>query len=263
MDNRVINDLKQINNYRKLEIQRSCIRPSKNSTIWRYLDLAKYLDLIHNKRLFFVSPIIFKSDDPYEGSFQHKNLEERSCWLGTDVLADKRYDLFDGKYEKLLRKRILKDERRIVVNCWHINDVESAAMWKIYSSFNKGIAIRSSIKNLSKSFKENEDTIFISKINYGEKLKTQDITLWSRFLCKREDFKYENELRIISLVTNPQDLINEGIYIAVDLNMLIDEIIISPDAPEWFFDLIQDMTINKYKIKKKVTKSKLLSIPKY
>ena len=37
---------------------------------------------------------------------------------------------------------------RFLVNSWHMNEYESAAMWDIYSTRDFGIAIRSTIKRL-------------------------------------------------------------------------------------------------------------------
>jgi len=42
-------------------------------------------------------------------------------------------------------------------NCWHSASDESATMWKIYASRHEGIAIRSSLKSLSNSFRAAED----------------------------------------------------------------------------------------------------------
>jgi hypothetical protein len=46
------------------------------------------------------------------------------------------------------------------------------------------------------------------------------------------------------------------IYIKVDLNLLIDEIIIGPFSPSWLYEMIADL-IRKYNIDKPIKKSKL------
>jgi len=45
-------------------------------------------------------------------------------------------------------------------------------------------------------------------------------------------------------------------YIKVNLNKLIEEIVISPDSPKWFFKMVQDLT-NKYNLDKPIKKSEL------
>ena len=47
---------------------------------------------------------------------------------------------------------MIKDLRRFtLVNCWHENQDESDAMWKLYSGVEDGIAIKTDFQSLSKS----------------------------------------------------------------------------------------------------------------
>jgi hypothetical protein len=40
------------------------------------------------------------------------------------------------------------------INCWHLSEYESSAMWDIYSRKNEGIAILSSETNFMKAFRD-------------------------------------------------------------------------------------------------------------
>lgn len=266
MKNSIDKEIQLTNNFKNFDLSHSCINPSGNSIVWRYLDIAKYLDLIVNRRLFFASPLVFKSDDPFEGSFKHRIFEENKFNLGIEALTGDEFDCFGGKLEGLLKKRISNDDNRILINCWHISSVESAAMWKIYSGINKGIAIKSSVKRLQRAFKVSGKPVFLSKVCYGDfpKQKKYRHTLWSRYFLKREAFKYENELRLVSLASNFEEMIsNSGGYINVDIDMLIDEIFISPDSPEWFLTLVEEITNGKYGLQKNIVRSTLMDIPEY
>ena len=53
----------------------------------------------------------------------------------------------------------------VAVNCWHENEHESAAMWKLYIKSVEGIAIQSTYSKLKKSF-INDEIIFIGKVKY-------------------------------------------------------------------------------------------------
>jgi hypothetical protein len=55
----------------------------------------------------------------------------------------------------------------VLINGWHYNEYESAAMWNLYSHENAGIAIQSTTTKLSKCFEDNKkDTIWIGKVQY-------------------------------------------------------------------------------------------------
>jgi len=47
----------------------------ENAKIWRYLDFAKFMSLLHRQALFFCRAD--KLSDPFEGSFSKANLELR------------------------------------------------------------------------------------------------------------------------------------------------------------------------------------------
>ena len=42
-----------------------------------------------------------------------------------------------------------KNREEFAINCWHLNDHESAAMWKLYLKSNEGIVIQSTFTNLN------------------------------------------------------------------------------------------------------------------
>ena len=78
-------------------------------------------------------------------------------------------------------------------------------------------------------------------------------------MSKREEYKFENEIRVVSPFCNNniQNYIKGyGKFIKVDLKTLISEIIISPCAEELYVDLVKDVS-RKYNLKCKISKSKL------
>ena len=93
--------------------------------------------------------------------------------------------------------------------CWHENDYESAAMWKLYSDLENGIAIQSTFKNLKECFFEDEPDVVIGKVEYlnynedsipwGNKLY-----IYKPFMYKRRSFEYENEIWAIIFVRNEE-----------------------------------------------------------
>jgi len=230
---------------------------NENAKMWRYLDFTKFISILDRKALFFVRAD--RLSDQFEGSYS-----------------------FSKDFNSLLKKLTPQQKDILItlpkfvsefvyVNCWCLSEYESSAMWKLYLKSNEGIAIQSTYKRLSECFSENSvyrKDIEIGKvkyIEYGKDLMPPNIYL--SFLYKRKSFEHEKELRaIIVLISNEQteepkkDLACSGIYIPIDLDILIEKIYVSPTAEEWFKDLVESI-VKKYKLKKVVVQSDLAKDP--
>ena len=159
--------------------------------------------------------------------------------------------------------------RYVAINCWHINENESSAMWSLYLKSNEGISIQSTYNKFRESFSKTEDNIYMGKVNYidYEHQVIENANLYSPFLYKRKSFEHERELRAIVIKTprmGPKgldftiDTINTGILIPIQLSLLIERVYVSPDAPNWFTQLVQSI-ISKYNQNIPVTQSSLFS----
>lgn len=230
-------------------------KPKKeNPIIWRYMDFTKFVSLLDKKALFFSRTD--KLGDPFEGSCPRKTVRVRDKKLGTT---------YAGEFFKLLREFT-------VVNCWHINRHESAAMWKLHLKSDEGIAVKSSFKRLKESLKydslkESKFNIYIGKVQYIDYEKEEiPIFFWAPFFHKRKSFKHESELRVLIQKGKVSDRskrpCDDGLYIPVDLDRLISGIFLAPQTPEWLFSLVLSVTM-KYKLDKEVIPSSLDSTPMY
>lgn len=70
--------------------------------------------------------------------------------------ADQAKQIASGR--KQLREAVL-------INCWHINDHESAAMWKLYARSDKGISIKSTVQRLTDALKCKEE-VWVGAVQY-------------------------------------------------------------------------------------------------
>lgn len=86
----------------------------------------------------------------------------------------------------------------IKISCWHIEEYESDAMWKIYANFGKGIAISTTIEKILSSMKpytlpkalESEDLIFW-KISYVNLIGNElNVDMRKRFFYKHIIFNW-------------------------------------------------------------------------
>lgn len=161
-----------------------------------------------------------------------------------------------------------KLRKTVLVNSWHMNKYESAAMWDLYASRNAGIAIQSTYERLKKSLKDTAD-VQIGVINYMDYVN-DDMPpgIYSKFFIKRNSFKHENELRAAIFLSytdiyRPGKIVKkkdyttrsyifkkkkaQGRYIDVELDTLIEKIYISPLSQPWFKDTVISVA-QKYEI---------------
>jgi len=210
--------------------------------IWRYMDFTKFVSMLDKKALYFTrADILAEKYDKFD-SLYHPEFVERTLKLYSDKKTKKRIlHFFNGQ------KEFRKEN---IINCWHINDDESAAMWNTYSHRGYGIAIQSSFNKLVKSFdvfKENE--VHIGKVFYSID-KLQFDNAYFPFMVKRKCFEYENELRavILNIWSNyfkrefdDERLSHEGEYIPVDLGVLIENIYLAPNTEKWVSNVINSI----------------------
>src|SRR5207248_1539762 len=85
------------------------------------------------------------------------------------------------------------------INCWHLNDHESAAMWKLYLKSDDGVAIQSTYRNLRDCFNLTEERIFLGLVRYVdyERDVIPEGTMFTPFIHKRKSFQHENEVRAL------------------------------------------------------------------
>ena len=244
----------------------SFLKPAnQNQKIWRYVDLTKFMDFLNTQSIYFTR--LDKFNDVFEGSIYLKTAKNKRTKIQTKLsngqIIDRTYEFLENQeYEKQSRKKF-------GVNCWHMNDYESAAMWKLYLKSSEGIAIQSSFKKLRTALNKSKVNFFIGTVSYIDYEK-DDIEFENSFVPivhKRKSFSHENELRAIIPIEEPGnskrvDLENGGCKIKVDINKLVENIYISPDSPEWLSELVSDIC-KKYGFDFNVINSKLNDNPIY
>ena len=126
--------------------------------LWRYMDFTKFVAMLVTKSLYLTRvDKLCELGDRFEGSFP--NVPEkglRGFFWKTDM---ERYYAEKNKDKK----------RFYYVNCWHSNNSESDAMWKIYVRGNQGIAVRSTFQRLRDSLQKAPQNIWIGKVDLNLK----------------------------------------------------------------------------------------------
>ncbi len=225
---------------------------NKEVKIWRYMDLPKFVYILDCNSLYFCRADKF--NDEYEGSLPKPNVEARN----QDPLFQRKGTASDGKVETIgeTMSRFHRISRsKACINAWHMNGHESASMWQLYCSNNYGIAIQSTYSKLCKSFDGYARPIFIGVVKYID-YDREPIPSGNSFyplLHKRKSYKHENELRAIitfeekekELTAMWQEPEESGIVVSCDLDILIENVYVAPNAPDWFFKIVQSIS-SKY-----------------
>jgi hypothetical protein len=219
--------------------------------LWRYMDLPRLLSVFDKRALFFPSIATLAEADPYEGEPALAKIHAAQK-RGTDEL----------------RKLQLESEVFKHLNffsCWHMNDAESDAMWKIYVE-GEGVAIQSTVDCLMRSFRDSPDIVYLGEVQYIDYSKLnpplQTFFTPSDYMFKRLAFQHEQEVRAgtyrsdvrleffndVGLLKIPaagmraEDILltpqRKGVYVSVDVATLIERVVVSPFAPTWFSDLV-------------------------
>ena len=240
----------------------------ENIKIWRYIDFTKFVSLIDRKALFFSK--VEKLGDKFEGAPSKVNIQYASA------RESRLKKIFSEEQIKLRKKQNREFDavclrKWTAVNSWHMNEYESAAMWKLYLKSDEGIAIQSTFKRLAQSFNEcKEHNIWIGMVKYIDYTKDEMPfnNIFFRITTKRKSFEHERELRAavaefplpsVKHLKNHDPFAN-GLYVPVNLELLIERVFVSPTAEKWFSDLVQSVT-QKYGLSKSVSRSSLADDP--
>ena len=212
-----------------------------DQTIWRYLDLKKFIWCLQNKALFFSRAD--RLGDNFEGSYTYSNVLER------EIFVQEYPDFAEAVEDEVTKSKIWPSW--VMVSCWHMNDYESAAMWTLYGGENDSVAIKSSYRKLQNVLPED---FYIGKVKYIDYTKEPILgrSLFSPFFHKRKSFEHENELRAVKweLPRNRltsgslnwhEEPISGGITVPCSLNDFVEAVHVSPKCEKWFEDLVTDL----------------------
>ena len=250
---------------------------NQNAILWRYMDVAGFLSLLQREQLFFAS--LVSLPDPMEGESGSYALirswaedvdrarEERCRQKGVrrdptemqtrDELMASLKHLHDAEQDDCASRG---------VNCWHLNQSESAAMWQLYGE-KRGIAVRTTYSRLRRSFAPESRDVLLGQVRYiaaaafdgrlyersrrrtrsrtGRSESSADIgaALRTAFklkltpFFKRDCFEHEREFR--AMVDLYGSEVGQGTHVRVDLPLLLETVLVSPFAPAWIEGVIE------------------------
>lgn len=240
--------------------------------MWRFLDFEKFVYLIEKSTLFHSR--LDQLGDPFESAV-------------TSPYAKKRASGEMQGYMPAPEPAEAHNNRRLMltsfVSCWHANDHESAAMWKLYAHEHRGVAIVSTVRRLIESVDVGPfEYGMLGPVEYFD-FEQDDMSLTFGLVgrpgfSKRKAFEHEREVRgMIRLKDIPDNLdhflSNEridglkrsmplGVGAHIDLTKLIHKIYTNPHATDWFLDLVQ-LLVGRHGLGDTVCESTLRGHPEY
>lgn len=216
-----------------------------DTKVFRYMDLAKFLSLIHQKTIFFARASSYEDSlegmptelDEYLGSDLAELLDValNSSWpsMSPDTSEEGRRKKEDAikkaksNYENRTIKTIFGPQKAsqfadyssvqkavsnwVDVSCWHTDasDVESMAMWKIYGGGSASVCVESTvgevIRSMSIAPELNVYAGVVSYIDYRNDYVGVDEPL-KFFFNKSKYYAFEKELRFVLHSTLLKDL---------------------------------------------------------
>ena len=165
-------------------------RLALDDKIWRYMTLAQFCNLGLTRRLHMQSIAVTMQDDPYEGILPHS-------------------------FASVIDSELPYDPWPWLTSSWCLSNYNNFALWEIYGD-RQGVAIQTTVIKLKERLNigvsgYTKNSLFrIAYLNYDEESALpsdwpqgpwlQDERL--PFLCKRHEFKHEQEVRVLHQLPN-------------------------------------------------------------
>ena len=220
------------------------------------MDVTKLIALLEAGCLFF--PRADRLGDPWEGAVSRQNLALRPNLYAQ--LAPEELAMMSAQLGVLFREQ----RRHMFISCWHQNEHESAAMWRLYLKSDEGIAIQTTFDRLKEALCLYKDRpVYIGQVRYldYEKDFVPEGNALAPILHKRNSFAHESEVRAVINTLGlggvaQASVAENGIYVPISIDVLVERIYIAPTTPEWVFKAIEGM-ISRYGLERLVSKSAL------
>lgn len=261
--------------------------PPADAKLWRYLTMEKFINLLTRQQLYFARADQFK--DRFEGSFPQRNHQERVVYYAE--LMQKAHELSNKvagfgslppipvdwmgmaqEWMQDLDAQRNKARERTFITCWAQAERESTVLWENYASLQFGIALQTRVNQLQAQLsvpKSITSTLGqVKYLDYDSEFMEEGVRSGpgtgfnplAAFFHKRHQFSEEMEVRVVLQQDLDVEPPTQMMMLPINLQALLEQVVVSPDAPEWFFQDIQQL-MGRFELSVPVHRSSLHGKP--
>lgn len=162
--------------------------------VWRYMSLPKFISLLTSNSLYMAR--LDKLVDQHEGSLTRRTVEEIDAYLKA-AGSTKGWTEENAAFHERSRSNTF-------VCCWHLNEHESEAMWRLHCGSAGGVAVQTTYSNLVESISKEYDTYvgIVRYVDYATAVFESGNAFWP-VMHKRAAFTHEQEVRLVRYWGDP------------------------------------------------------------
>jgi hypothetical protein len=233
--------------------------------VWRYMSLAKFLWMLQKNALYFSRSDLM--GDPFEGHYSKITAMSEEAFVAAQMTDPVFAEMGEAAHRRNFRdliSKVPKEKMGLFVNCWHMNEHESLAMWKLYASQRESICIQSTFSRLEQSLPHEAFLGAVEYIDYNKQYISVTNAL-NYIIHKRKSFEHERELRAVMWrpISDKFAVIDDrGMIAPIQLIDLIENIFINPNADPILEEVVNGLK-SAHKLPAPVHKSSVNDSPDY
>jgi hypothetical protein len=218
----------------------------------RHLDLAKYVDLLRTRTLYF------RRADHFTDKFEGALTPSIRRLLNDPAIGGLNRENADAYYQHAREDAF--------ISCWSLGASDNMALWQLYGGAGSSLAITTTVGKLRAVAATWSDFTSIHLVRYINHFKNPSLIIGHHndvLELKHEAYSFEKEVRVIvsrhrgNWEQNPIE-----IRLTVpDLNSLLRSVVVAPEADDWYFDSVHEVT-RRFGVSAPVRRSKLTWLPK-
>ena len=203
--------------------------------VWRYISLEKLVAIVSTQTLVFTRVDLLGDD--FEGSVTR----------GTYDAVNRVPELAD-----LFRPYLIELRRNAYASCWHLNDAESEAMWRLYCGGRTGVALQTTYAKLDHSLPA--DGTYLGQVTYLDYESPEpgvaSLKGLTTLMHKRKAFEHEREVRAViwrhrhlhgsgvAIDKLPAGAGPEILLVPWQIDSAIEHVFVNPYAEAWYRDVV-------------------------
>lgn len=248
--------------------------PPDDTVLWRYMDFARFIQLIEFQTLWFSRADQF--EDPLEGTHTDAELDQLRA-----LPALSGYPGRSALESYLGLSRLMR--ATTYANCWRAGKGESLAMWDLYGKGSGIVAVKSSLGLLKNEMDNFSGSVYIAQVRYVEWSSAPLDNNNALVMCARKDASHQHETEVRAMIweaasstaaafssladsttakaywlgrtKNDPPL---GIGVPIDVSKMIYEVVVGPRELPWVAELVRAI-MKRYGLCQPVTISNRLT----